>query len=125
MGLAPGGLMRQEIYEDEYGLDAWDLSHSSRCFVHMLNSAQYRAVTGAAPPSTPPSARDYAEAGLPWFEYYAGDQAALEGSSSLAGLDSVTAMKIKMGEGVLADNESVQPEKVIKLHPGQVREGEF
>ena len=24
MGLAPGGLMRQEIYEDEYGLEAWD-----------------------------------------------------------------------------------------------------
>ena len=24
MGLAPGGLMRQEIYEDEYGFSAWD-----------------------------------------------------------------------------------------------------
>ena len=24
MGLAPGGLMRQQIYEDEYGIDAWD-----------------------------------------------------------------------------------------------------
>ena len=33
MGLAPGGLMQQEVYEDEYGLEAWDLSHSSRCFV--------------------------------------------------------------------------------------------
>ncbi len=32
MGLAPGGLMRQEIYEDDYGLDAWDTSAASRCF---------------------------------------------------------------------------------------------
>ena len=34
MGLAPGGRMRQEIYEDPYGLDAWDLrqSQSLLCF---------------------------------------------------------------------------------------------
>ncbi len=125
MGLAPGGLMRQEVYEDEYGLEVWDLSHSSRCFVHIANSVQYRAVTGVAPPSTPPSARDYTEAGLPWFEYYAGDKSALQGTPSLVGLDSVAAKKIKKGEGMLADNESVRPEPVIKLQDGQVREGEF
>ena len=51
MGLAPGGLMRQEVYEDEYGLEAWDLSHSSRCFVHIVNSVQYLEVTGERPPS--------------------------------------------------------------------------
>ena len=33
MGLAPGGRMRQEIYDDPYGLDAWDHRHASRCFV--------------------------------------------------------------------------------------------
>ena len=38
MGLAPGGLMRQQIYEDEYGLDAWEPSARSRCFVHIINS---------------------------------------------------------------------------------------
>ena len=125
MGLAPGGLMRQEVYRDEYGLAAWDLSHNSRCFVHIVNSVQYQAVTGAAPPSTPPSARDYSEEGLPWFEYYAGDLTALSGSSSLEGLDSIAAMKIKKGEDVLEDNGLVQPDKVIKQQPGQVREGEF
>ena len=46
MGLAPGGLMRQEIFEDDYGFDAWDTSVSSRCFVHVLNSIQYLAVCG-------------------------------------------------------------------------------
>ena len=38
MGLAPGGLMRQEIYEDPFGLSAWDKSAKSRCFVHIVNS---------------------------------------------------------------------------------------
>ncbi|MCY4520950.1 MAG: hypothetical protein OXC13_09240 [Caldilineaceae bacterium] len=125
MGLAPGGLMRQEVYEDDYGLEAWDTSTSSRCFVHILNSVQYRTVTGNNPPSAPPSAVDYAEAGLPWFEYYASDLAALSGAASLAGLDSVAAKKIKKGEGELEANEPVQPEKIIKLQDGQVREGEF
>ena len=30
MGLAPGGRMRQEIYDDPYGLDAWDQRASIR-----------------------------------------------------------------------------------------------
>ncbi len=72
MGLAPGGLMRQETYEDGYGFEAWDLTVRSRCFVHVLNSVQFFAVTGVEPPSLPPAARDYTHAGLPWFEYYGG-----------------------------------------------------
>ena len=38
MGLAPGGRMQQEIYDDPYGLDAWDQRHASRCFVSIVNS---------------------------------------------------------------------------------------
>ncbi len=54
MGLAPGGLMRQELYEDEYGFDAWDTSARSRCFVHILNSVQFLQVAGAEPPQPSP-----------------------------------------------------------------------
>ena len=125
MGLAPGGLMRQEIYEDEYGFEAWDRSARSRCFVHILNSEQYLRVAGAAPPSMPPTARDYTDAGLPWFDYYAGDLTALDGAGKLAGLDSVAAKKVKQGEGVLADNDPVQPTVIKTLHRVRVREGEF
>jgi hypothetical protein len=46
MGLAAGGLMKQKIYEDPFGYEKWDQAHSSRCFVHLLNSVQYLAVTG-------------------------------------------------------------------------------
>ena len=125
MGLAPGGLMRQEIYEDEYGFEAWDRSARSRCYVHILNSEQYLQVSGAAPPSVPPTAKDYTDAGLPWFDYYGGDLTALDGAKKLAGLDSVAAKKIKQGEGVLVDNDPVQPAVVKMLHGDRVREGEF
>ena len=125
MGLAPGGLMRQEIYEDEYGFEAWDTSVRSRCFVHILNSVQFFNVTGAQPPSMPPTAREYTAAGLPWFDYYGGDLKALEGAQKLAGLDSVAAKKLKKGEGILGDNEPVEPKVVKTLGKGKVREGEF
>ncbi|MYC23945.1 MAG: hypothetical protein F4X62_20970 [Caldilineaceae bacterium SB0662_bin_25] len=125
MGLAPGGLMRQEIYEDDYGLEAWETSVRSRCYVHIVNSVQFFRVTGAHPPSMPPTAQEYTKAGLPWFEYYGGDLKALEGAEKLAGLDSVAVKKLKKGEGVLADNEAVVPKVVKKLGKGKVREGEF
>ena len=125
MGLAPGGLMRQEIYEDEYGFDAWELSARSRCFVHVLNSVQFFTVSGIEPPMRPPTAKDYTNAGLPWFEYYGGDAKALAGAEKLAGLDSVAAMKLKQGRGTLDENGSVQPAKVVNLGTDEVRDGEF
>lgn len=90
MGLGAGGTMRQEIYNDLYGLDAWDQRHPSRCFVTILNSLQWEQVTGERPPTTPPTAEDYEKAGLPWFEYYGGDERALKGSETLRGIRTVT-----------------------------------
>ena len=64
-------------------------------------------------------------AGLPWIDYYGGDMKALEGTEKLAGLDSVSVKKLKKGEGVLADNEAVEPKVVKRLGKGKGREGEF
>ena len=129
MGLAPGGLMRQEIYEDEHGFDAWEHDVRSRCFVHLLNSAQYRAVTGAAPPHEPPSAAEYTEAGLPWFEYYDADRQALEGAARLARLDSVAVRRVKEGEPAPDDGASAKPrsEQIVRLGATRhaVRDGAF
>ena len=125
IGLAPGGLMRQEIYEDEYGFDTWDRSIRSRCFVHILNSVQLVHLTGCEPPSKPRTAQDYTAAGLPWFDYYGDDLSALEGAKKLAGLDSVAVAKLKTGRGFLKDNDPVTPAVVKKLNRLMVREGTF
>lgn len=118
MGLAPGGLMRQEIYEDEYGHDAWDLSLSSRCFVHILNSNQWEAATGKAVPGIAPTASDYANAGLPWFEYFDDTRGKLTGTKKLAGLDSVAAKGVKLGGKPLSENEPAMPNASVQLGPG-------
>lgn len=125
MGLAPGGRMKQEIYEDEYKLDDWDLSHSSRCFVHICNSMVWHQLTGEYPPTTPPTSKEYTAAGLPWFDYYDDKLAALKGSKILKKLKSVAQLSKQKGH-LLPENEPVKPEKVVVLRsglkPGQVRE---
>lgn len=128
MGLAPGGRMRQEIYDDSYGLNAWDLRHSSRCFVTIANSTVWTAVTGERPSTEPPTAKDYTENGMPWFDYYGGDAEAVEGAKKLAKLVSVAAMGKMKSETPLPENESVDVERIIALRSkgsNQVREIDF
>ena len=76
-GLAPGGRMRQPIYQDPHDSAAWDLGHRGRCFVHLVNSLQWRSITGQNPPTDPPTAESYSIAELPWFDCYDGDARAL------------------------------------------------
>jgi hypothetical protein len=125
MGLAPGGLMRQEIYKDPHGLDAWDTTQTARCFVHLVNSAAYRQITGCAPPTEPITAYRYRDANIPWFEYYGGDAKVLEGAPRLAALDSVAAKKIKKGGKSAEPVVLVDEKKVVtlKASKGTVREG--
>lgn len=129
MGLAPGGQMRQEIYDDPYNIHDWDTEHSSRCFIHLVNSTAWRHITGTNPPSQPPTASNYSAAGLPWFDYYDADAQALEGSTQLAGVKSVVEMGAQKDENPLPENASVTDPEIVSLRPGrqspQVREGEF
>ncbi len=129
MGLAPGGRMRQEIYDDPFKVSDWDLDRGSRCFVHLCNSMVWRAITGQDPPTVAPTAREYNDAGLPWFDYYDDGAKAVAGSDKLADLKSVAEMGKEKGDVPLPENLSVTPETVVELRKGlkkgQVREGEF
>lgn len=127
MGLAPGGRMTQEIYEDPYDFADWDLRHGSRCFIHLTNSLVWRAITGHEPPPTPATAEEYARKGLPWFDYYGLDAKALEGSKRLDGLESVATRSARLGDGALPENVTVTPGDVINVsrRGNEVREGEI
>lgn len=129
MGLAPGGSMQQEIYDDPHDMADWDAEHSSRCFVHIANSLVWRQITGENPPTVPPTAEEYSRAGLPWFQWYADGQTALSGSETLRGLKSVKTLGGEKGDNPLPENTSVDPHPLVGLGPGadasRVREGEF
>jgi hypothetical protein len=127
MGLAPGGRMRQDIYDDGHAFSDWDQGHRGRCFVHLANSMVWRAVTGEAPPTTPLTPKEYAQRRIPWFEYYAERSDAVDGSKRLAELESVAERGARRGDAPLPENESVTPGRVLELRrgmvEGQVREG--
>ncbi len=113
MGLGGGGLMRQQIYKDRYNPRVWDMDRSSRCFVHLCDALSWRQITGENPPHTPITAKEYERAGLPWFEYYRNDLAVLEGSKTLANIQSVNSISLDKGESGLSGNDSVEVPSVI------------
>jgi hypothetical protein len=126
MGLAPGGRMRQEIYDDPFSIHDWDTEHCSRCFIHLVNSLTWKAITGESPPTKPPTAKDYTKAGYPWFDYYDAEQKALNGSSALSALKSVLQMGREKRESPLPENQSTSVTSLVNLRAGlkphQVRE---
>lgn len=95
MGLGMGGAMTQEIYGDDYGLDAWDISNSQRCFVMLANAEQWISITGEEPPLSPISAAEYTNAGLPWFSYYGGDKTAIDGAKALGKIKSIKDLAVE------------------------------
>lgn len=146
MGLAQGGTMRQEIYKDPHGIDAWDTKHIQRCYVHMTNSMTWQAVTGSNPPHPAPTAADYTAKGLPWFDYYDETAKKVTGSKKLAGVKTVKQVGKKKGVSPLPENVSVgssdnivtykvgdkvtpgnvkNARKKLGLKKGQVRDGAF
>jgi hypothetical protein len=106
--------MRQEIFKDTHDFSDWDLSLSSRCFVHLCNSLVWRQVTGSNPPHPPFTAKEYAKAGVPWFDYYHDDLSSLSGSTVLDELKSVVALGEAKGEKPLPDNSSIEPKLIVQ-----------
>jgi len=126
MRLAPGGRMRQEIYEDPYDFEDWDNGVMSRCFVHILNSVAWKSVCAEDPPTIPFTAKEYTSVGLPWFDYYDDKAKALEGSSLLSVAKSIAELSQERGTSALPENESALPRHVVELRKGlkkgQIRE---
>ena len=109
MGLGMGGRMRQQIYKDPWKREDWDQTVYSRCFIHLVNSEAYAGIAGHLPPHKPYKAKHYAEAGLPWFDYYK-DRKTLKGSSMLRSLASIRDFKRKSDKSV-----EIAPSQVVNL----------
>lgn len=118
MGLAPGGRMKQEIYDDPFNFNDWDTEERNRCFVHIANSLVWRTITGETPPTVPFTSKEYTKAGFPWFDYYSDGSSALKGSGGLGNLKSVATLGQKKKDVPLPENESVLVDKIICLRKG-------
>ena len=89
----------------------------------------WKAITGDHPQPVPFTAKEYNDHGLPGFDYYSDNSTALKGSGKLEELKSVAERGKEKGDNPLPENQSVNPENIVKLRKGlkkgQVREGQF
>jgi hypothetical protein len=117
MGLGAGGRMRQRIEADVHKLDHWDQRATQRVFVTFWHASYWQPLTGRPAPTHPPLARDYAAAGLPWFEHYGRGGEAATGSDRLRGLRSVASVYSDK-EGVpLPGSEDVAVSDFLRFGP--------
>ena len=115
MGLAPGGSIDQEIYEDPYGIGQWDQRNCARIYISLLNSVQWFAATGERPPGETVTANDYTNCGMPWFDYYDADAKALDGAESFSSLSSVREKDFEQHDGIWPKTEVESHPRVIGL----------
>lgn len=118
MGLGAGGVMKQKIYPDAYGIDTWDLENYGRVAVHIVNSEQFSDITGIGPPPPPIDAHTYTAHGLPWFDLYDEARADLPRSERLVGVKTIAERDAERGE-TTAGNVSVDiaESQIEKLQP--------
>jgi hypothetical protein len=118
MGLAAGGRMRQVIHPDPFDVDDWDMASADPVFVTLLHAKDWKSVTGEAAPNHPPTAEDYARAGLPWFAFYGKDQAALPGGAPLKRVQPLAKLFKEMTGAILPGSQDVETGAPVKLGPG-------
>jgi len=123
LGLAPGGKIEQRIYPDPHGVETWDPGNRGDVFVHIVNTDEYRQITGRETPPTPVDARTYTEAGYPWFRLYDEARGDLAPAGPLAGLASVHEVDAGRGEARPDDERplALPDEQVKRLGPRRRR----
>lgn len=90
MGLGRGGKIRQKVYDDPYGVLVWNEISSGSTGLYIVNSADFRQITGRDPPHRPLTLQDYNQHGLPWFELYDEKIPDMPGTTTFDSLNPVT-----------------------------------
>lgn len=70
LGLAAEGKVRQQIIPDPYGVAVWDPARATSIRIAILAAQSWSSLTRQEPPDRAATPDAYAEAGLPWFDYY-------------------------------------------------------
>ena len=110
LGVGVGGIIRQNIYPDPYGFESWESVPAVTFQVHLLNSEQFRAVTGEEPPPTPISAATYNQHKFPWFEL-------LDEQAGDVGAQDLLSKLRPGGKSLSSDGESGGP----SIHEEQIK----
>lgn len=115
LGIAAGGSIRQQIFEDQFGFQTWDEKSLVQLTIRIVDTATFKRITGREAPATPVSAEHYTKAGLPWF-HYAEHAPALAPSGILARIRGVR--QVDKLKGL----KTAPATPAVPIKPEQIRE---
>lgn len=114
-GLGAGGLIKQKIYPDPFGINDWDQNLTSRVFVHLLNADIWKEVTGEYPPKKPAGAWIMNEEGIPWFNLDDDDSEELGDTGSPFSNVSSVGKFMSNKTSWIFENIGFKPKKTVQL----------
>jgi len=123
MGIAAGGRIRQQIFEDTYGAESWDGSAYRDIAIHIVNSEAYHRITGLPAPPSPITADVYARQKIPWYSDYNEPARSVAPVSIFKRILSIG--RIDKNRGVTDDEmppRSIQPEDIVRIRTQTVEE---
>jgi hypothetical protein len=115
MGMAAGGAMEQEVYQDSYGPDAWDLDRPAKIWVHLCDATYWQDLTGERAPGRPPSVTEHDVCGYRWFEYGDPEKQVLQRTEHLRALKSIAEFSELQGAAGESLDTSVEVKRVSDL----------
>ena len=118
MGIAAGGSIKQQILEDEYGIESWDPDACLALNIHIVNSAVYEEITGRPALLSPITAESYAKQGIPWFSHYDESRKSVSAPKIFSQLLSV--LQIDKARGKM-ENATQKPMRVGPVIPIQTQ----
>jgi hypothetical protein len=116
MGVGAGGRITQKIYPDPFGIDVWDSANTGSIAVHLVNTEQYREITGHQAPPSPIDAGTYTSYGFPWFALYDERRGDVPASERLSEVESVGTRDARLDSRAVPDASlDIGDEQIHKL----------
>lgn len=109
MGLGAGGRMRQEVYADEYGLEAWEATPAATARIDLVDALAFEKLTGIVSPP-PADAATYTAYGMPWFDLLAPTRRDIAAAERLAEVRSIADL-----EGRREEPLPIPEDQVVRL----------
>jgi hypothetical protein len=97
MGIAAGGKLIQDLVADFRPPHMWNTSRTCLTNIHIFSPASFEAVTHIVPYDVPITAKDYADAGQPFFIVEEDTENRIDGSETLDAVKSVSEMDKQIG----------------------------
>jgi hypothetical protein len=116
LGLAAGGSIKQQIFEDIYGAHTWDESSFTKVKIHIVNIKTFVSITGEQAPESPITIEDYSSLGIPWYNYQDEAIKSIWGKSKLSKVLSV--FQINNSRGIKTRDEYSPnfTENLVNIH---------